>query len=137
MSFENCALTLPVKIEEIKKNRTKAKTKLITINNTQNTKWALSTSLNFFETWKVRKEKKSTYTLGTQRRTVLSLEPDAIKWPDGENETDVIASCGEKNIFMIKWITFKKNPVEKPFNHIQVSINWSIRLEKPYLLLTF
>ena len=33
-----------------------------------------------------------TYTLGTHSLTVLSRDPDAIKFPDGENETEVIAS---------------------------------------------
>ena len=33
-----------------------------------------------------------TYTLGTQSRTVLSLDAEAIKCPDGENFTDSTAS---------------------------------------------
>ena len=34
----------------------------------------------------------STYTLGTQSLTVLSLDAEAIKCPDGENFTDSTAS---------------------------------------------
>lgn len=33
-----------------------------------------------------------TYTLGTQSRTVLSLDAEPIKCPDGENFTDSTAS---------------------------------------------
>ena len=36
-----------------------------------------------------------THTLGIHRRTVLSLEADATRWPDGENRTDKTASCHE------------------------------------------
>lgn len=36
--------------------------------------------------------KYNTYTLGTQSLTVLSLDADAIRCPDGENLTESTAS---------------------------------------------
>ena len=45
---------------------------------------------------------KVTYTLGTHSLTVLSLEADAIRCPEGENFTDNIASCPNENIFGCK-----------------------------------
>ena len=38
-------------------------------------------------------ENKFTYTLGIQRRTVLSRDAEATRWPDGENLTQSTASC--------------------------------------------
>ena len=38
-----------------------------------------------------------THTLGTHSRTVLSLDAEPIKCPDGENFTDSTASCQRSN----------------------------------------
>ncbi len=38
----------------------------------------------------------SPLTLGIHKRTFLSFEPDAIKWPDGEKHTEWTASYREK-----------------------------------------
>ena len=38
------------------------------------------------------KQIQLTYTLGTQSRTVLSLDADAMRCPEGENLTDKTAS---------------------------------------------
>ena len=35
----------------------------------------------------------NTYTLGIHSLTVLSLDAEATRWPDGEKATDNIASC--------------------------------------------
>ena len=40
----------------------------------------------------ISKVKCMTYRLGTQRRTVLSLDEEANRWPEGENCTDRTAS---------------------------------------------
>lgn len=39
-----------------------------------------------------------TYTLGTQSLTVLSLEDEAIKCPDGENFTERTASYNKSHV---------------------------------------
>ena len=34
-------------------------------------------------------KRMNTYTFGIHNRTVLSLEADATRWPEGENRTDM------------------------------------------------
>lgn len=44
-----------------------------------------------------------TYMLGTQRRTVLSLEEEANRWPEGENWTEMTASLCPSKRYALIW----------------------------------
>lgn len=86
---KECARILSIKSNQIVKYLTLDKLVL----NTTNKSWPkIITQISECRFVEIHRIVLQTYTLGTQSRTVLSLDAEAIKCPDGENFTDSTAS---------------------------------------------